>query len=84
MDALHQPGQRRYRSPAQKNARNPRPRSDFVQDQVAGHFEKKIPDKENSGRNGKLLAAQAQILIHRQPGKADVDPVDHRDDVKQE
>ena len=53
-----------------------------MQNQVAGHFEKKIPDEKNSCRDGKLLAAEAQVLVHRQPGKAYIDAVDHRDHVK--
>ena len=54
-----------------------------MQDQIAGNFEKEISDEENSRGDSILLAAQAQILVHRQLGKANVDAVDHRDHVKQ-
>ena len=55
-----------------------------MQDQIAGNFEKEISDEENSRGDSILLAAQAQILVHRQLGKTNIHPVNHRDDVKQE
>jgi len=84
MDALDQTGKRRHQSPTQKNARNPDARSHLVQDQIAGNFEKEISDEENSRGDSILLAAQAQVPVHRQLGKADIHPVNHRDDIKQE
>src|SRR5260370_12035684 len=84
VNIFHQPGQRRHQTPAQKNARNPDARPNLVQHQIAGHFKQEVSDEENTGGQSILLAGEAQIFVHGQSGKANVDAVHERDDVKQE
>src|SRR5260370_12422159 len=84
VNIFHQPGQRRHQTPAQKNARNPDARTNLVQHQIAGHFKQEVSDEENTGGQSILLAGEAQIFVHGQSGKANVDAVHERDDVKQE
>ena len=84
MHALDQPRQRRYQPPAQQDSRNPHARADFMQHQIAGHFEQKISEKENSRGQSILLAGDSEFLVHRQRRKSDVDAIDERDDVQNE
>src|SRR5262249_43031239 len=55
-----------------------------VKNQVTRYFKGKISDEENSRDDSILLAADSKVMVHRQLRKTDVEPIDHRDDVKQE
>jgi hypothetical protein len=55
-----------------------------VKNQIAWHFKKEIPDEEDSRRDCVLLAGEAQVLVHRQRRKPNVDAVDHGHHVKRE
>ena len=55
-----------------------------MQHQIARNLTQAIAEKENSHEKAKLLAADAQFLVHRQGGKPDVNPVQIGDDVQQE
>jgi hypothetical protein len=84
MDTVHEAGQHRHYSPANQDSGDPHPRSDFVQQQVAGNFEEEISEKENPEDQSVLLAGDGQFPIHRQRGKPNVDAIEKGNDEKQE
>ncbi len=55
-----------------------------MQHQIARNLKQEIAEKENSIQQSKLLAGDGQLLVHRQGGKPNVDPVKIRDDVQKE
>jgi hypothetical protein len=74
----HQAGQE---APAQHDARNPFACAEALQQQVRRHLEQEIGEEENAGAKAESRLRQAQILIHRQRGKADIDAVQIGDEV---
>jgi hypothetical protein len=64
------------RPPGEQDARDPAPRADPGQHQVAGHFEQAVAEEENAGAPAERVSAQAEVLVHGQGGEADIDAVD--------
>src|SRR5205823_6576227 len=58
-------------------------RSDLVQEQIARDLKQEIAEKEDSHEQPELLARDGHLLVHRQCGKSDVDPVEIGDDVQE-
>jgi hypothetical protein len=66
---------RRYDAPREHDARNPNPRTEFVECEIAGYFEKEISNEENPCRAAEHRRAEPEVLAHRGIGKADVDAI---------
>jgi hypothetical protein len=49
-----------------------------MQDQVAGNFEQKVPEKKETGSETEDPGSQAKLNIHLQRGKADVHAIEER------
>ncbi|MDR8919591.1 hypothetical protein FEP54_04522 [Burkholderia multivorans] len=62
--------------PADHDARQPAPRTEPIEREIARHLERAIADEEQAGRHAELAAGQAEIAIHRQRREADVGPID--------
>src|SRR5438552_11256927 len=84
MHRLDEAGQHGHDSPGKKDSGNPDARSDPVQEQIARNFKEEVAEKENAEDESKRLAADGQLLVHRQRRKADVVAIDERDNEKQE
>src|SRR5215831_5936944 len=65
----------RQNAPGDHDARDPDARADFLQNEVAGHFEKEIAEEEDACAKAKRRRREADVLVHRQGGEADVDPI---------
>ena len=84
MDSVHEAGQHRHNSPAKQYSGDPDPRSDLVQQQIAGDFKDRVAEKENPKDQSELLACDSQLSVHRQRRKPNVDSVEKGNDEKQE
>jgi hypothetical protein len=84
MDSVHEAGQHRHNSPANQDSGDPDPRSDLVQQQIAGDFKEEVAEKENPEDQSVLLAGDRQLPIHRERRKPDVDAIEKGNDKKQE
>src|SRR5208337_208325 len=80
---LDEAGARGDDSPTHQNPRDPRARTPLVKEHVAGHSKQEIAEKENAGKQTKLLGADAQLLVHGQGREADIHAVQKRDDIQQ-
>ena len=65
-------GQRRYNSPANQYSSDPDPRSDFMQEQIAGDFKDEVAEKENPEDQSELLAGDGQLSVHGQRRKPNI------------
>ncbi len=66
----------RQHAPAHHDAGDPHPRADLFQDNVARYFEQEIAPEESPRRHAVGGGVEAQILVHGQRGKADIDAVE--------
>ena len=71
-------------SPHHQNARNPEPRAEPLQQQVARNFAGRVADEENSRAEAEYGIGQSDVGAHLQFRKTDIDPVEKRDDVENE
>ncbi|MNZ88501.1 hypothetical protein D3C78_1073960 [compost metagenome] len=62
-------------APEHHQGRNPAPRADALQHQVAGYAEQRIGDEEQAGAEAVDGVADVQVDTHLQLGEADVDAV---------
>ena len=74
----HQAGEN---SPAQHDAGDPFAGAEPLQQQVGWHFEDEVGEEEDARAEAERSLRQAEILVHRQRGKADIDPIEIRDEV---
>ena len=81
MDQHHRRGND---APGDHDPGDPRTGPETLQQDVAGDFEEEIPDEEDAGPDSEGGVAQGQVLEHLQLGKADVHPVQVRENVAQE
>src|ERR1700674_753834 len=84
MDSVHETGQHRHNSPANQYSGDPDPRSDLVQQQIAGNFKDEVTEEENPEDQSELLAADGQLFIHRQRRKPNVVAIEKGNYEKQE
>src|ERR1700694_460148 len=70
-------------SPRDQHAADPDPRTYFVQNNVAWNFKQKISQEEDAGAESIDAVTELQVAHHLQLCKADVHPVDIRDDVEE-
>ena len=68
----------RHQAPGDHDPAQPDACADFVQHQVAGHFEHGVADKENARAQGKRGVAQAGVCLQGMFGKANVGTVNDR------
>src|SRR5580704_14356655 len=80
MHRVHEARQHRQHSPGNQDSGDPNPRSNLVQQQIAGNFEEEVAEKENPEDQSVLLAGNGQFLIHRQRGKPDVHAIEKGND----
>ena len=80
---LHERHRRRDQAPGDHHPRDPDPRADLVQDDVGGHLEQKVAPEEDAGAKTVDGRRQADVLVHRQRGEADIDAVDEGHEVEQ-
>ena len=71
-------------TPGDHDASDPDSRPDLLHDQVARYLEDEVPDEEDPRPETINRVAKAQILVHLQGRKPDVDPVQKRHDVQHE
>ncbi|MCY1429775.1 hypothetical protein D9M71_457050 [compost metagenome] len=62
-------------APGDHDASDPDPRTDLVQDDVAGNFAEEIADEKHARAQSVNRFAERQIVHHLQFGKTDVDPI---------
>jgi hypothetical protein len=74
-------GGAREQAPGHHDARNPEPRPDFFQDDVARHLEQDIAPEEGARRHAEGRGVEAQILVHGERGEADVDTVEIAEEI---
>ena len=55
-----------------------------MQDEVARDLEEEIAEEGNPDERPELLTRDRQVLVHRERGETDVDPVKEGDHVEQE
>src|SRR6202011_5736865 len=70
-------------APLDDGGRDPDPRTDLFQDQVAGNLEQEIAEEENAGAPAVDIGAEAEVLVHGQCGEGNVAAVDIGDAVGQ-
>ena len=68
-------------APAHHDPGDPEPRSDAVQDVIARYLEQGVADEEAPGPPTEENGRKPEIAVHRQRGKADVDPVEISRDI---
>jgi hypothetical protein len=79
-----QGGQAGDDAPADHDPGNPQPSADFFQDHIAGHLEYEIAPEERAGRESEGSDGHVEISPHRQSGEAHVDPINVRQNVRQD
>src|SRR5205814_8157771 len=81
---MNEQGRSRQQSPADGDARDPATRADAREDDVAGHLEERVAEKENARAESIRGRAEAKILVHLQRREAHVHAVDEAHDVQRE
>ena len=74
---------RRNNSPDHHDHGDPLARANPGQRQIAGHLKKEISGKEDTGAQAIDFIAEAQLPLHLQGGKSDIDSIQVGDDIKQ-
>ncbi len=74
----------RHQAPGDHDAAHPDARANAVHDQIAGHFQQRITDKEHAGTKRKGSVADAGIGLEGHLGKAHIGPVQKGHDVHQQ
>ena len=74
----------RHQAPGDHDAAHPDARADAVHDQITGHFQQRITDKEHTSAKGKGGIADAGISLESHFGKAHIGPVQKGHDVHQQ
>jgi len=64
-------GRGRDNAPGNHDAREPPPRADAVEHQVARDFEQAIGDEQEAGTQAELARGQPNVTVHGQGGKTD-------------
>lgn len=81
---LNKHHQTRNNSPSDHDSGDPQPGSDFVQPNIAGHFDKHVTDEKYSRAQCVNGRAESQVLQHLQLGEPDVYPVKIGCEIAQE
>ena len=79
-DKRHRSG---AQAPGDHHPRDPKTRAYLVEDDVRRYFEEKITPEKNASAKTKNSRRKTEVLVHRERGKADIDPVDVGYEVKQ-
>ena len=82
--ALHEHHARRHEAPRDHDARDPQPRADAGEDDVARHLEQRVADEEDAGAEPVGRRREIERGVHLQRREADVDAIEIGDDVEQE
>jgi len=75
--------QRRHDPPGDHDPRDPAPRAETVEREVAGDLEDGIADEQDAGADAELRRGEAEILVHRQRRETDIGAVEIVDDISQ-
>ena len=75
-------GGAREQSPGQHDARDPQPRADLLQDDVARHLEQEVAPEEGARRHAVDGGIKAQLLVHGERGEADIDAVEIAQEIR--
>jgi hypothetical protein len=62
--------------PGDHDAGEPKPGAHFLEHQVARDLEEAVTAVKGAGAQPKEIGAEPEILVHRQRGEADIDPVE--------
>src|SRR6202021_1836405 len=62
--------------PTDHDARDPAPRADLIEQEVARDLEGGVAEEEDSGGQAELRGRQAELLVHRQRGDAEAGAVE--------
>ncbi len=74
-------GGHRDQPPADHDPRQPAPRAELVQCDVAGHLEQAVAGGQDADAEAELRRRQPHVLDHGEAGEADIVAVDEIDDV---
>ena len=66
------------------DSRDPHPRADPLEDQIARHFENRVADEEQSRAEAEHRFAESKLAIHLQRREADVDSIEVRHQIEHE
>ena len=69
-------GGAREDAPRHHDAREPKPRADFLEDDVARHLERDIAPEEDARGHAVCRGIEPQILVHGEGGEAHIDAVE--------
>ena len=69
--------------PGEHDPGNPDPCPDAMQDEIRRDLKQEVADEEYAGAESKRRCGKPDILVHRQRGKTDIDPVQVRDEIEQ-
>ena len=70
--------------PGDHDAGDPDARADLFEDDVARHLEQHVAPEERAGRHAVPRRVEADILVHRQRGEADIDAVEIAEEIGQD
>ena len=79
----HRGGEHRYEAPRDHDSRDPHPRPEPPQEQVARHLEDQVADEEESVAPVDHRIGETEFRGHAEPREADVGPVDDVEAVEQ-
>jgi hypothetical protein len=54
-----------------------------MQQQIGGHFQQRVGDEKQPGRQAVIGCRQAELLVHLQRGKAEIHPVQISKEIAQ-
>src|SRR4030095_7048137 len=77
---LHERHEGADRAPRTQDAGQPNSRAISLRDERAGDLEDDIAGEEDAGPKAEYLGVEAEVLVHRQRGIADVDTIEICDD----
>src|SRR5262249_25970416 len=78
IDEGHHDGEQ---APGDHDARDPHPRAEPVEREVAGNLEQAVAEKEDARAATVLGRRQPEVLVHRERGEADISAVEIVDDI---
>src|SRR5262249_39745877 len=68
-------------APGDHDAGNPEPCPEPLERQIARHLKEEVAEKEDPGAPAEHRRGEAEIAVHLQRGKTDIDPIEVAEEV---
>ena len=76
-------GGSRYDAPCHHDPGDPQPHTNPMEDEIGGHLEQEVAQKENAAAEAEYGGRQTNRLVHTECGEPHIDAVEKADEVQQ-